>query len=136
MTGLARARLARAMLARAMLAGAGCWLLAAGPSAGQPEINPTGDPKLAPQRILAINAGGHTGGVYRLIPNGYGDQLISVSYDKTIRVWDLQTGEPLRVLRPPIDRGGHGILASASLHPDGDLLAVAGYRALSRMASN
>ncbi|HEX3659088.1 MAG TPA: WD40 repeat domain-containing protein [Pirellulales bacterium] len=118
-------------LARSLLTAAGCWLLAITSASAQPEINPTGDPKLAATRVLALDAGGHTGGVYRLVLNGYGDQLISVSYDKTIRIWDLQTGEPLRVLRPPIDRGGHGVLASASLHPDGDLLAVSGYRALS-----
>ncbi|HEY5316156.1 MAG TPA: WD40 repeat domain-containing protein [Pirellulales bacterium] len=118
-------------MARLLLVTVGCWLLAAGPAAAQPEINPTGDPKLAATRVLALDAGGHTGGVYRLLPNAYGDQLISVSYDKTIRIWDLQTGEPLRVLRPPIDRGGHGVLASASLHTGGDLLAVSGYRALS-----
>jgi WD40 repeat protein len=107
-----------------------CWWLAAGQAAAQPTINPTGDAKLAPQRVLALDSGGHTGGVYRLIPNAYGDQLISVSYDKTIRVWDIRTGEPIRVLRPPIDRGALGVLSAAALHPEGDLLAVAGYRAL------
>ena len=96
----------------------------------QQTINPTGDPKLAPQRILALDAGGHTGGIYKLIPNAYGDQLISVSYDKTIRLWDLQTGEPIRVLRPPVDRGALGVIAAAALSPQGDLLAVGGYRAL------
>ncbi len=117
-------------LVYALLIGAGCWLLATDNAAAQATINPTGDPKLAPQRMLALDAGGHTGGIYKLIPNSYGDQLISVSYDKTIRVWDLQTGEPIRVLRPPVDRGALGVIAAAALHPQGDLLAIGGYRAL------
>ena len=117
-------------LTYALLIGAGFWLFTGGLAVAQQTINPTGDPKLAPQRLLALDAGGHTGGVYRLIPNAYGDQLVSVSYDKTIRLWDLQTGEPIRVLRPPVDRGALGVIAAAALHPQGDLLAVGGYRAL------
>ncbi len=114
----------------AIVIGACCLLTVTGRAAAQADVNPTADPKLVPERVLAIDTGGHTGGVYKLIPNAYGDQLISVSLDKTIRVWDLKTGESLRVLRPPIDRGVLGHLNAAALHPDGDLLAVAGYRAL------
>lgn len=109
---------------------AACWLLLVSRLLAQADINPTGDPKLAPERMLAVDSGGHTGGVYRLIQSTYGDQLISVGLDKTIRIWDLKTGAPLQVLRPPVDRGAHGYLYAASLSPDGTLLAVAGYRAL------
>jgi WD40 repeat protein len=80
--------------------------------------------------ILGLDAGGHINAVYKLMVSGYGDQLISVGLDKTIRLWDLNTGEPLRVLRPPIGPGAHGYLFSAALSPDGDLLAVGTYRAL------
>src|SRR5215468_8216100 len=51
--------------------------------------------------ILALDTGGHINAVYKLMVSGYGDQLISVGLDKTIRLWDLNTGEPLHVLRPP-----------------------------------
>ena len=78
---------------------------------------------------MALDAGGHIGGVYKLIPNAYGDQLISVSFDKTIRVWDLQTGEPFARWPPRRSRCVGGI-AAAALHPEGDLLAIGGYRAL------
>src|ERR1700722_691581 len=43
-------------LTRALLIGAGCWWFAASYAAAQSTINPTGDPKLAPQRILALDA--------------------------------------------------------------------------------
>jgi WD40 repeat protein len=80
--------------------------------------------------ILALDTGGHTNAVYKLMVSPYKDQLISVGLDKTIRVWDLGTGEPLRVLRPPVGPGAHGYLFSAALSPDDNLLAVGTYRAL------
>ena len=79
--------------------------------------------------ILALDTGGHTNGVYKLLATHYAEQLISVGLDKTIRFWDLDTGEPLRVLRPPIARGAFGYLFAAAISPDGKMLAVGGYRA-------
>src|SRR5438046_8617672 len=67
------------------------------------------------QPILALDTGGHTNGVYKLMVSDYARQLISVGLDKTIRLWDLESGEPTRVLRPPVATGAHGYLFSAAL---------------------
>lgn len=88
------------------------------------------EPPAAERPILAVDAGGHTGRIDKLLLSAYGDQLISVSHDKTIRFWDIQTGEPLRVLRPAIGDGLEGQLFAAALAPDGSRLAVGGFRAL------
>lgn len=94
---------------------------------GAPEIAAEPD---TDKPLLALDTGGHIDAVYKLLVTGYGDQMISVGIDKTIRLWDLGTGEPIRVLRPPVGPGAHGYLFSAALSPDDSLLAVGTYRAL------
>ncbi|MBI3860565.1 MAG: PD40 domain-containing protein [Planctomycetia bacterium] len=83
-----------------------------------------------PSPILVVDAGGHTGWINRVLYWPYRNELITVSHDKSIRFWDLATGEPTRVLRPPIDRGNAGRLHAASLSADGKYLAVGGESAL------
>ncbi len=75
---------------------------------------------------LVLDSGGHTDGVTRVRFTPDGRQLMSTSKDKTIRVWDVQTGEMLRVLRPPVGRGREGVIYAADLSPDGRSLAVGG----------
>ena len=74
-----------------------------------------------------LDAGGHTAQVSKVLFSRDGKELLSVSNDKTIRVWDVTTGEPLRVLRPPIGNGSEGKLYAAALAPDGITLAVGGF---------
>ena len=76
--------------------------------------------------ILVLDAGGHTDIVWQVLFTPDGHELVTVSNDKTIRYWDVATGEPLRVLRPPIGRGPEGMLYAAALSPDGRTLAVGG----------
>jgi len=75
---------------------------------------------------LVLDTGGHTAKVPKVLFTPDGRELISVSLDQTIRVWDVATGEAVRVLRPPIGPGGEGMLYAAALAPDGRTLAVAG----------
>ncbi|MFM9960876.1 MAG: caspase family protein [Planctomycetaceae bacterium] len=75
---------------------------------------------------LAIDARGHTATVNKVLFTPDGNELISVSDDKTIRLWDVASGEPLRTLRTPIGDGEEGKLYAAALSPNGDWLAVGG----------
>jgi WD40 repeat protein len=73
--------------------------------------------------ILALDAGGHTNNVRTVLFSKDGKELISVSVDGTIRFWNAQSGESLRVLRPLYLPGGS--IGGAALSPDGKTLAVA-----------
>ncbi|MGO8899143.1 MAG: caspase family protein [Isosphaeraceae bacterium] len=76
--------------------------------------------------ILVLDSGGHTAVKNKVLFTRDGKQLISVSRDKTIRVWDVASGMPLRVLRPPIGSMQGGELYTAALTPDGRTLAAGG----------
>jgi len=84
------------------------------------------EPAAAPP-ILVLDSGGHTARVTNVIFSPDGNKLITVSWDKTIRTWDVETGEAIKVLRPPIGRGPEGRLYAAALSPDGETLAVGGW---------
>src|SRR5438105_2122004 len=77
--------------------------------------------------VLVPNVGGHTARVNRVLFAPDGRRLISVSNDKTVRIWDVAAGRTQRVLRPPIGKGGEGELYAAALSPDGKTLAVGGF---------
>jgi WD40 repeat protein len=77
--------------------------------------------------ILVHDAGGHTADVWKVLFTRSGKELITVSEDKTARVWNLESGESVRVLRPPRGEGSLGALRAAALSPSEDLLAVGGY---------
>src|SRR5262249_13467294 len=55
-----------------------------------------------------------------------GERLLTVSLDKTVRVWDAATAEPVRVFRLPFALGDEGSLYAAALSQDGRRLAVGG----------
>lgn len=78
--------------------------------------------------ILRIETGGqHTAPIKRLGVDAAGRWAVTVSLDKTARVWDLNTGKLERVLRPPIGPGHEGKLYATAISPDGATVAVAGW---------
>lgn len=84
-------------------------------------------PNVPTQPLLALDAGGHTSCVNKLAFTPDGKEIITVSDDKTIRVWDIASGEPVRTIRPPIGQGPEGMIYCLAISPDGRLLAAAGY---------
>jgi WD40 repeat protein len=83
-----------------------------------------GSPPAEP--ILRIETGMHTALIKRIAVDGLGRYLATASDDKTCRVWDIKTGEQLRVLRPPIGLGNEGRLYSVAMSPDGRYVFCAG----------
>jgi len=76
--------------------------------------------------MLVLDPGGHSAIVAQVAFTPDGGHLVSFSHDKTIRIWDVFTGEALRVLRPPIGPGRQGMLYAGALSPDGQRVAAGG----------
>ncbi|MBL8797623.1 MAG: caspase family protein [Planctomycetia bacterium] len=87
---------------------------------------PAQDKVSSEQPILVLDAGGHTAVIRRVLFTPDGRQIVSAGHDKTIRVWDALTGEPLQVIRPPVGLGDEGCINAAALTPDGKSLAIGG----------
>lgn len=79
------------------------------------------------QPFLRIETGEHTAAVRRLAVNAEGRLAATISDDKSIRLWHLPDGEPLGVLRVPIDEGAEGELHALAMAPDGSRLVVSGH---------
>jgi WD40 repeat protein len=86
-----------------------------------------GQPVISDRPVLVLDPGGHTAQVARILFLPEGRELLTVSLDKSIRIWDIATGRTTRTLRPPVGDGYEGSLYAAALAPDGRLLAVGGY---------
>lgn len=78
------------------------------------------------QPLLVLEKGTHQNAVVEVFFHAHQKQLLSVSEDKTIRIWDLTGGAQVKVLRPPIGLGAEGKLLAAAQSRDGKLLAVGG----------
>jgi len=80
---------------------------------------------------IVINPGGHSGKIYNVLFTPDDEKIISVSEDKTIRVWNASTGEIIDKYGSQIGSGYQGMLYASSISPDGKHLAVAGYPVVS-----
>lgn len=77
--------------------------------------------------ILRIETGHHTTFIQSLAYDARQQRIITVSDDKTIRVWQLPELAPVATYRVPIAGGYEGQLYTIALAPDGLTLAVAGW---------
>ena len=76
---------------------------------------------------LVLDTGGHMTTIKKVAFTPDSKQLVSVSKDKTIRVWDLQTGKTQRIIRGEIGPVSEGMIYAMALSADGKWLAVGGY---------
>ncbi|NJM25810.1 MAG: hypothetical protein HC859_10300 [Bacteroidia bacterium] len=76
---------------------------------------------------IMINPMGHSGKVHNLLFTPDGHKIISISEDKTIRLWSAESGEMLRKFESQIGDGWEGMLYASAISPSGKYLAVAGY---------
>lgn len=76
---------------------------------------------------IVINPLGHSAKINNLLFTPDGLRIISVSEDKTIRVWNPDNGEMTKKFESQVGDGSEGVLYASAISPDGKLLAVAGY---------
>jgi WD40 repeat protein len=79
-----------------------------------------------PPPMVVLDAGGHNGTVRGAVFTPDGRQVITASHDKTVRIWDVNTGLCARVIRPPTGTGIVGELYTVALSPDAKTLATGG----------
>lgn len=77
--------------------------------------------------ILRIETGMHTAPIHSIDTDAAGRFLVTGSHDKTVRVWSLEDGALLRVLRPPIGEGNEGKVYAVAISPDGEVAAAGGW---------
>ena len=80
------------------------------------------------EAILKLDTKGHTAQIKDIIVTKSGD-IISVSDDKTIRVWDSATGVEKRKILGQIGAGQEGMIYAIALSPNEEFLAVGGFLA-------
>jgi len=81
----------------------------------------------APEFFLDLDTGGHRATIRDLAATPDGELLVSASEDKTIRVWDWQSGVTIRTIRGQIGPGSEGKVFAVDIAPDGQTLAAGGY---------
>jgi len=77
--------------------------------------------------MLVIDSKGHSARINDVMFTADGKTLVTVSDDKTIRVWNSTNGTLRKTIRGYIEKGPVGKLIAGAISPDGQLLAVGGY---------
>ncbi len=75
---------------------------------------------------LMLDTGGHMATVTGIAFTPDGKQIVSASIDKTVRVWDVETGKTVRMIRGEAASGDWGRIDAIALSPDGRWLAAGG----------
>ena len=76
---------------------------------------------------LKLDTGGHQQYINALLINKDATEIISASSDKTIRVWNAETGQEKRKILGDIGEGSIGKIYSMALSHNNEYLAVTGY---------
>lgn len=77
--------------------------------------------------ILRIEAGMHISAIKQISVDAQERFLLTASDDKTLRLWDLKTGDLLKTYRVPIGDNLEGTLYAGTISPDGQWVVGGGW---------
>ena len=77
--------------------------------------------------ILRIEMGMHSSFIRCVGVDVQNRFIVTGSWDKTVRVWELPTGKPTRIFRPPIGEDPIGMIFAVAISPDGKTIACGGH---------
>ena len=86
--------------------------------------------------LARLETGMHTAVIMRVATDSAGRWAVTASQDRTARVWDVASGRPAGVLRPPQDDDNEGKLFAVAVSPDSRIVAVAGRTRLGSSSGN
>lgn len=77
--------------------------------------------------FIRINTRLHSAKIMDMAASRDGKVLATVSFDKTVKLWDAESGKLINTIRPPIGAGIEGVLHAVALSPDGRTVAAGGW---------
>jgi WD40 repeat protein len=76
--------------------------------------------------ILCIEMDMHTSFISSIGIDAKNQFIVTGSWDKTVRLWELSTGRLVKIFRPPIGEGPIGMIFAVAVSPDGKTIACGG----------
>ncbi len=106
----------------------GAVLLAASQATATPKVYTVKPPNnLSKTPVFRIETGMHTSPSRHISVDAANRYAVTGSDDKTLRVWDVATGNQIKVLRPPLGSQYEGSVYSVAISPDGNTIACGGW---------
>lgn len=96
-------------------------------TAKPPEEFPKTEGEPSKKAILQIETGMHNSEIAKVAIDENSNFLVTGAKDKTVRIWNLQNGELINILRPPVGKNREGEIYAVALSPDGRYIACGGW---------